>query len=85
MLLNKIIRPLENLGVVCDTTTPGVNVWQGWMRVPEKGGGSWESRKERMDGIQTLNGDFHRVNVTYVSSSEFALGIQLLTSFSLLV
>jgi len=84
-VLNKIIRPLEDLGVVCDTTTPGVNVWQGWMRVPKKGGGSWESRKERMDGIQTLNGDFHRVNVTYVLSSEFTLGIQLLTSFSLVV
>ena len=75
MLLNKIIRPLEDLGVVCDTTAPGVNVWQGWMRVPKKSGGSWESRKERMDGIQTLNGDFHRVNVTYVSSSKFSLGI----------
>jgi len=75
VLLNKIIRPLEDLDVVCDTTTPGVNVWQGWVGVPKEGGESWESRKERIDGIQTLNGDFHRANVTYVSSSEFALGI----------
>ena len=83
--MNKIIRPLEDLGVMYDKTTPGVNVWQGWMRVPKKGGGSWESRKGRMDGIQTLNGDFHRVNIMYVSSSKFALGIKPLTSFSLVV
>ncbi|KAF9643593.1 hypothetical protein BDM02DRAFT_3151454 [Thelephora ganbajun] len=65
VLLKKIIRPLEDMGVVSDTTTPGVNVWQGWMRVPKKSE-SWESRKERLDGIQRLDGDFHRVNVTYI-------------------
>ena len=74
MLLNKIIRPLEDLGVVSDTTTPGMNVWQGWMRVPKKDK-SWESRKERINGIKTLDGDFHRVNITYVSSSESTLRI----------
>ena len=72
VLLNKIIRPLEDLGVISDMTTPGSSVWQGWMRVPKKGE-TWESRQERMDGIQMLKGDFHRVNITYVSSSGNAL------------
>ena len=72
VLLNKIIRPLEDLGVVSDTAASGVNVWQGWMRVPKKGE-SWESRKERLEGIKKLDGDFHRVNITYVSSSESTL------------
>jgi len=71
VLLNKIVMPLKDLGVVSDTTTPGMNLWQGWVRVPKKGM-SWESREERIDGIRRLDGDFHRVNITYVSSSEAA-------------
>lgn len=67
-LLNNIIQPLESVGVVADTLTPGVNLWQGWVRVPKRGD-SWESRKERLEGVRSLNGDFHRVNITYVSRS----------------
>ena len=67
-LLRDIIRPLENLGVAADATVPGVNVWKGWARVPKKGK-SWETRKERLEGVQALNGDFCRVNITYVSLS----------------
>ena len=74
MLLNKIIRPLEDLGVVSDSITPGANVWRGWMRVPKKSG-SWELRKERIEGKERLDGDFHQVNVTYVSSSESGLRV----------
>jgi len=74
VLLNKIIRPLEDLGIVSDTTAPGVNVWQGWLRVPKKGK-SWEPRGQRIEGIQKLDGDFHRVNITYVSSSESVVRI----------
>ena len=73
-LLRDIVRPLENLGVVADAITPGVHGWQGWVRVPKKGE-SWESRKERLDGIRTLNGDFCLLNITYVSSSESALRV----------
>jgi hypothetical protein len=72
-LLNKIIKPLEDLGVVSDTTASAMNVWQGWVRVPKKGE-SWELRRERIEGIRTLAGDFHRVNITYASSFELLLG-----------
>lgn len=72
--LNKVIKPLEEFAVVSDTIVPGKNVWQGWVRVPKKGV-SWESRKERMDGIQASDGDFHRVNITYVSSFRLALKV----------
>ena len=75
VLLNKIIGPLEDLGVVSETTTPGTNLWQGWVRVPKKGE-SWELKNERINGVQKLDGDFHRVNLAYVPSSESALGIQ---------
>jgi len=68
--MNEVIKPLENMGVVSDTTTPGTNLWQGWLRVPK--GGSWGTRQERIEGIQKLNGDFHRVNITYVSALESA-------------
>ena len=74
VLLTKIIKPLEDLGVVSDTTKTAVNMWRGWMRVPKRGK-PWESRKERLDGIQKLDGDFHRVNITYVSCSQSALSI----------
>ena len=67
VLLNKIIGPLEELGVVSETTTPGTNLWQGWVRVPKKGE-SWELKNERINGVQKLNGDFHRVNIVYVPS-----------------
>lgn len=72
VLLNKIIKPLEDMSVVTDTMTPGTTSWQGWMRVPKKGG-SWQTRRERIEGIKNMEGDFHRVNVTYVSSSESAI------------
>ncbi|KAF9783387.1 hypothetical protein BJ322DRAFT_1070619 [Thelephora terrestris] len=65
-LLRKIIRPLERMGVVSDTTIPAANVWQGWLRVPKKSGDVWETRRERIAGIGSLYGDFHRVNITYV-------------------
>ena len=60
------------VGVVTDTIVLGTNVWQGWVRVPKEKGESWESRKENFDGIRKLVGDFHRVNVTYVSASQSA-------------
>ena len=74
VLLNRVVKPLEELGVVSDATIPGANVWQGWVRVPKKGE-SWESRKERIEGIQNMDGNFRLVNVTYVSSSKSALMI----------
>ena len=65
VLLNKIIRPLEDLAVVSDTVTPGRNVWRCWVRVPGKRE-SWESKKERVEGIKSMDGIFHRVNITCV-------------------
>ena len=82
-LLRDIVKPLEELGVVADATIPGVNVWQGWIRVPKKSE-SWESRKERLDGVQTLNGDFCPVNITYVFSPEPALTVYSLVPSSFL-
>jgi len=67
-LLHEIVRPLEDLGLVADATAPGVNVWQGWVRVPKKGDQSWESRKERLDGVRALDGDFCLTKITYVTS-----------------
>ena len=84
VLLNKIVMPLAEMGVTADTIAPGNNLWQGWMRVPKKGQ-LWEPLTERIDGVQKLEGDFHQVNITYVSSSESALRIYPLTSFSLVV
>lgn len=75
VLLHSIVGPLEGLGLVADTTVRGMNVWQGWVRVPKKGEESWESRKERLEGIQALNGDFCLVNITYVSSSRSDLRV----------
>jgi hypothetical protein len=72
VLLKTIIRPLEDLGLVSDTTSVGRNTWQGWMRVPKKGE-SWEGRKDRINGIRNVDGVFCRMNITYVSSSESAL------------
>ena len=66
-LLNEIIVPLGELGVVSDTIGAGMNSWQGWVRVPKKGE-TWESENKRLNGIQRLDGYFHRVNITYVSS-----------------
>lgn len=63
VLLNNIVKPLEGTGVVSDTATSKVNVWHGWMRVPKKQE-PWESKKERIEGIRNLDGDFHRVNIT---------------------
>lgn len=78
-LMNKIIGPLETMGVVSDTTALGVNLWQGWFRVPKKGE-SWELRRERIEGIQEMKGDFHRVNITYVSTSGSAHGMYPFTA-----
>lgn len=74
MLLTKIIEPLEDMGIVSETNKIAVNGWWGWMRVPKKDG-TWESKKERIDGIRKLDGDFHRVNISYVSYSQPALRI----------
>ena len=71
VLLTKIVGPLRDLGVVSDAISPGMRVWQGWVRVPKKGE-LWESRGERLEGIQGMNGDFRRLNITYVSSSKSA-------------
>lgn len=72
-MFNKIIKPLESLGVVSDTTRPGVNVWQGWVRLPKKNG-PWESRRDRLDGIQKVDGTFRRANITYASTPDFLQG-----------
>ena len=64
VLLREFIRPLERRGVVSDMTTPGTNVWQGWVRVPKKNGESWETSRDRLRGIEKVNGEFHRVNIT---------------------
>lgn len=69
VLLNKIIRSLGSMGLVSDMATGGTNLWQGWVRVPKKGE-SWETRKERLEGIRSMSGDFHQVNITYVSTSD---------------
>jgi len=66
VLLREIIRPLERTGVVSDEITPGRNVWQGWVRVPKKDGESWETSRDRIRGIERVDGEFHRVNITYV-------------------
>jgi hypothetical protein len=72
-IFKKIVKPLENLGVVSDTISRGVNVWQGWMRLPNKDG-CWESRRDRLDGIQKVDGTFKRANITYVSISDCLQG-----------
>lgn len=72
ILLTKIIKPLEDMGLVSDTTRIATNAWWGWMRVPKRGN-PWESKKERIDGIRKLDGDFHRVNISYVLYSQSAL------------
>jgi len=69
---------LEALGVVSDTESAGVNAWRGWMRVPKKGR-PWESKKSRINGIQKLDGDFHRVNITYVPKQSRGSALLLLT------
>ena len=56
--------PLERRGVVSDTTTPGTNVWQGWVRVPKKNGELRETSRDRFREIGKVNGEFHRVNIT---------------------
>ena len=73
-LLNGIVIPLGELGVVSDTTGAGMNSWQGWVRVPKKDE-TWESENERLYGIQRLDGDFHRVNITYVPSFKPSSGV----------
>jgi len=73
-LLRSIVKPLEDLGVIVSETAAGANVWQGLVRVPKKGE-SWESRKERLEGVQTMNGDFCLMNITYVSSSNSVLRV----------
>lgn len=72
-LLNEIIRPLETLSVVSEKGLIGLNLWQGWVRVPKKGE-SWEPKVERIRGVQNLDGDFHKVTITYVSPPNLLLG-----------
>jgi hypothetical protein len=74
VLLNEAVRSLEDPGAVSDTTASAMNVWQGWARVP-KMSELWEPRRERIEGVRNLGGDFHRVNIPYVLSSESALGM----------
>lgn len=73
VLLSKIVRPLEELGVASETITSGsASLWRGWVRVPKKGE-SWEPRRERVEGIQSMDGNFRQVNIAYVLSSKSAL------------
>jgi len=78
VLLTKIVGPLRDLGVVSDTISPGMSVWQGWVRVPKKGEPR-ESRGERLEGIRGMNGDFRRLNITYVPKQSCASALLALT------
>jgi len=84
VFLTKIIQPLEDMGLVSDTTRIAANAWWGWMRVPKRNN-SWESKKERIDGVRKLDGDFQRVNISYVSYSQSALRTTTLIFFSHIV
>jgi len=53
-------------------------VWQGWVRVPKKGE-SWESRRQRLEGVRGLDGHFHRANVTYIPKQSRASALLALT------
>jgi hypothetical protein len=72
VFLNEVVRSSEDPGAVSDMTASAMNVWQGWARVL-KMSELWEARKERIEGIRNLAGDFHQVNIPYVLSSESAL------------
>lgn len=75
VLLTKFADPLNELGLVSDTTNRTRNLWQGWMRVPKRG----ESRKTRLEGVHDMSGEFHRVNVAYVPKASKGAALLVLT------
>jgi DNA polymerase beta len=67
-LVQDVIRPLEERGMIAATLSMGVRKWQGVILMPrrEKNGGRWEERKVRLDRIQKGEGAYRRMDVKWV-------------------
>jgi DNA polymerase beta len=67
-LVQDVIRPLEEKGVIAATLALGVRKWQGVILMPhrETNGGMWEERRVRLDRIQKGEGAYRRMDVKCV-------------------
>ncbi|KIJ17629.1 hypothetical protein PAXINDRAFT_129848 [Paxillus involutus ATCC 200175] len=71
-LFTEIIAPLESRGLVAATLSAGVRKWIGVVRIPEHGANAngddeWQGRAKRMQGVQSGEGKFRRMEIFYAS------------------
>ncbi|KAG8214535.1 hypothetical protein J3R82DRAFT_9596 [Butyriboletus roseoflavus] len=67
----EIISPLECRGLLATAIAVGPQKWDGIIRVPkrtetEKDGNGWETRTERIQGVQQHEGQFFSAEIYYV-------------------
>ncbi|KAF8555750.1 hypothetical protein OG21DRAFT_823765 [Imleria badia] len=67
----EIISPLECRGLLATTITAGAQKWDGIIRIPERAqseaeGNGWETRAERIQGVQKCEGQFFSAEIYYV-------------------
>jgi len=69
-LLNQVIEPLQNLGVLSEATQSGSLKWRGWLRIPGRNeDGSWENRTSRARGVAQRKGEYVYVSINLASNS----------------
>ncbi|KAH8085423.1 hypothetical protein BXZ70DRAFT_1080272 [Cristinia sonorae] len=62
-----VIHTLRSRGLIAADASQGVRVWKGIARVPQKDDDQkWESRWDRLEGIQAKTGEFRSVEIVYV-------------------
>ena len=64
----EIISPLECRGLLATTITAGAQKWDGIIRIPERTkseaeGNGWETRAERIEGVQKREGQFFSAEI----------------------
>ena len=80
-LLQDVVRPLEDRGLLAATLSSGPRKWQGVARLPERVGGRlWEERSLRLLQIQRTEGVYRRIDIKCV----FGALLNLFTKKSLL-
>jgi len=79
LLVNEVVKPLEERGLLAVTRSSGARKWQGVIRVPEKCDGVWEDKGTRISGIQDVKGVFRRADFNLVPIKSRAAGLLALT------
>jgi DNA polymerase beta len=66
LLIQDVIKPLEERGFLAASLSGGARKWQGIILLPNKVGGTWEERRVRLEKIENGEGEYRRMDIKWV-------------------